>query len=756
MRIFLIHNKIFMSSRFRHSPIAIAACLMVSGAYAQQTTDSTNAAPEQTLGTIVVNASADASAGGLSKPYAGGQVARGGRVGILGTQDNMDVPFNITSYTNELIQNQQARSVADVLRNDPSVRVARGFGNFQESYFIRGFLLGSDEVAYNGLYSLLPRQYVAAELFERVEVLKGANTFLTGAAPGGGGIGGSINLLPKRAPNDPLTQLTVGGGSGTQGSVAADIARRFGPDSNTGVRLNAVRREGNTGVDDEKTELSVLAVGVDWRSRDLRLSADIGHQDNKLKRARTNVTLGAGLTSIPSAPDNDSNWAQDWSYSNERDTFGTFRAEYDLSENTTAWGAVGMRRSTEENSLSNITVTNAATGAANTRRADNYREDIVKSAEIGIRTKLRTGAVGHTLVASASTYYLSSENAYSWSPAGGISTNLYNPIYVAPPATTTPITTGGIMNDPNVTTRKQFNSIAIGDTLSFADDRVLLTLGARQQKLDVRSYDYYTGAQKTDSSGGYDKSRISPVAGLVWKATDRLSAYANYIESLAQGAVAPLTDGGRTVTNGNAVFSPYVAKQKEIGLKYDAGRIGGGIAFFTTDKPSSLVTQTSPTTSVFSVNGEDRHQGVEITVYGEATRNLKVLGGLTLLDAEQKKTSNGATDGNKVIGVPDVQANIGLEWNVPGIPGLSLDSQVVSTGRTYANNANTQRVPGWTRLDLGARYLSEVGGKLVTWRARVNNATDRDYWASVGGYPGSGYLVLGSPRTVVVSATIDF
>ncbi|HWU97306.1 MAG TPA: TonB-dependent receptor plug domain-containing protein, partial [Oxalicibacterium sp.] len=376
-----------MSFRFRHSPIAIAACLMVSGAYAQQAADTTTSTPEQTLGTIVVNASADASAKGLSKPYAGGQVARGGRIGILGTQDNMDVPFNVTSYTNELIQNQQARSVADVLRNDPSVRVARGFGNFQESYFIRGFLLGSDEVAYNGLYSLLPRQYVAAELFERVEVLKGASTFLTGASPGGGGIGGSINLLPKRAPNDPLTQLTVGGGSGTQGSVAADIARRFGPDHNTGVRINAVRRDGNTGVEDEKTELSVFAVGVDWRSRDLRLSADIGHQDNKLKRARTNVTLDAGLTSIPSAPDNDSNWAQDWSYSNERDTFGTFRAEYDLSENTTAWGAVGMRRSTEENSLSNITVTNAVTGAGNTRRADNYREDIVKSAEIGIRTK---------------------------------------------------------------------------------------------------------------------------------------------------------------------------------------------------------------------------------------------------------------------------------------------------------------------------------------------------------------------------------
>ena len=165
---------------------------------------------------IKVEASADASAGGLAEPYAGGQVARGGRVGVLGTQDIMSTPFSITSYTNELIQDKQARSVGDVLQNDPGVRVARGFGNFQESYFIRGFILSSDDVAYNGLYSLLPRQYIATELFERVEVLRGASAFLTGASPGGDGIGGAVNLVPKRAPNEPLTRFTTGVSSGGQ------------------------------------------------------------------------------------------------------------------------------------------------------------------------------------------------------------------------------------------------------------------------------------------------------------------------------------------------------------------------------------------------------------------------------------------------------------------------------------------------------------------------------------------------------------
>ncbi|KAF7276637.1 hypothetical protein GWI33_010006, partial [Rhynchophorus ferrugineus] len=144
------------------------------------------------LAVINVIASADASADGLMPAFEGGQVATGGRVGIFGNQKNLDTPFHLTSYTSQYIQERNAKSVGDVLQGDPSVRVARGFGNFQESYFIRGFILGSDDTAYNGLYSILPRQYIPSELFERVEVLKGASAFLNGATPGNGGVGGAI------------------------------------------------------------------------------------------------------------------------------------------------------------------------------------------------------------------------------------------------------------------------------------------------------------------------------------------------------------------------------------------------------------------------------------------------------------------------------------------------------------------------------------------------------------------------------------
>src|ERR1700754_3489252 len=151
-----------MVLRFRHSFLATAVCLLTGQAGAQET--------------VIVEA--NGSQVELPADYAGGQIARGGRIGLFGNLDITDTPFNNTNYTAEFIRNQQASSVADVVLNDPGVRAARGFGNFQELYVVRGFPVYSDDVAYNGLYGLLPRQFVAAEFLERLGGVRGANTFL--------------------------------------------------------------------------------------------------------------------------------------------------------------------------------------------------------------------------------------------------------------------------------------------------------------------------------------------------------------------------------------------------------------------------------------------------------------------------------------------------------------------------------------------------------------------------------------------------
>ena len=694
-----------------------------------------------TLEAIAITASADASAEGVMPSYNGGQVARGGKVGILGNKEMMETPFVITSYTNELIQDQQANSVGDVLLNDPSVRVARGFGNFQESYFMRGFLLSSDNVAYNGLYSLLPRQYIAAELFERVEVLRGASSFLLGATPGGDGLGGAINLLPKRAPNESLARVSVGTENGEQGSTSIDVAERFGEEKSTGIRINAAHKEGGTGVDAEDVELNLVMIGWDYRKDNFRLSADLGHQEHRLKETRTNVTL-LGVTSIPTAPSNSSNWAQPWSYSNEKDTFGTFRGEYDFTSTLTGWVAAGFRHSEEANSLANLYVTNS-NGNGYTYRFDNTREDDVRTAETGLRGKAETFGIGHDVVFSANYFELEKKNAYKMDYYNRLSTNMYTPSSYSVPAWSGSEFGGNDLDDPSLSGRTHLSSYALGDTLAFWDKTVLVTLGARYQKLSDKGYAYNTGILSTE----YSKERISPVLGVVYKVTPEISLYGNYIEGLSQGGTAP-----SSALNYGEILKPYVTEQKEVGIKYDNQTLGGSLALFTTSKPRGVTNSAG----YYVDEGEDRHRGAELMLYGEVTQGLKLLGGITVLDTEQVSTGSATTEGKRVIGVPEKQANIGVDWSVPGMSGLSFDARLIATGEVYANSTNTLSVPGWERVDVGAKYLMVVDKQLVTLRARVLNVMDNNYWASSGGFAENGYLVLGAPRTFMLNVTVDF
>ncbi len=106
---------------------------------------------------------------------------------------------------------------------------------------IRGFPVDNSDFSYGGLYGMLPTSSVMAEMAERVEVLKGPSALLNGIPPFGS-IGGNVNVVPKRAPDEDLTQATANYISGSQFGGHVDFGRRFGEDKQFGVRFNGVFR----------------------------------------------------------------------------------------------------------------------------------------------------------------------------------------------------------------------------------------------------------------------------------------------------------------------------------------------------------------------------------------------------------------------------------------------------------------------------------------------------------------------------------
>lgn len=688
------------------------------------------------LAEVTISAAADASSEGLPPAAAGGQVASGARIGILGNQKLLGTPFSVTSYTAKTIQDKQAASVGDVLLNEPAVRVARGFGNFQQVYLVRGLPVFSDDISYNGLYGLLPRQYLAAELIERVDVLKGANAFLNGAAPGGSGLGGAINIVPKRAPNYDVNQITLGTQTGGEIYAAGDFARRF-QEGKIGARLNFAKRDGDSSVDGESRELDMVSLGTDFRGDKLRVSMDVGFQNHELNGSQPNITIASGLA-VPKAPDASRTIAQPWTNSVAKDIFSTLRAEYDFLDNLTGWVAGGLRTSEESGVFANPTVSNAA-GDTSSIFFTNTREDKVVTGEVGLRWKVKTGQVNHAVTASAVRFDSDSKNAFAFGDFAGFANNIYNSTVVAQPPANAFL--GGVLSNPRVTESVTTSSLAIADAMSMFDDRLIVTLGARQQNIENVSFDATSGAQ----TARYKDDAITPIGGIVYKLSKDYSIYANYIEGLVKGDTAPATNAGNPVVNAGQALAPFKTKQIEAGVKFDNGTMGGSVGVYQSEKPVSGFNAAN----VFSSVDEQTFRGLEVSAYGRIHPRVTVLGGVSLLDSKN--------NGNDAIGAPKTQANLGAEWMVPGINDLALESRVIYTSDQYADAANTQKVPSWTRFDLGARYTIPMNEEqLLTLRARLDNVSDKDYYASVGGFPGSGYLTLGTPRTVTVSASYDF
>lgn len=672
-------------------------------------------------------------------PYAGGQVATGGRIGLLGEQDAANVPFSVVSFTSQLIENQQDDTVADVLLNDASVQTAYGFGNFAELFQIRGFTLNGEDISFGGLYGVLPRQIVQTNAVERVELFKGSNAFANGVSPTGSGVGGAVNLEPKRATDEAINRLRLGYASDSRLEQALDLGRRYGDNQQYGARLSVQHEKGDTAVGGENAANTSIGLGLDYRGDRARASFDFGYQKQHIKHGRNTVKVGTA-TKIPRAPDASTNYAPSFSTTKLENLYGMVRGEYDLTEHWTGYAAVGANSSDEQGQYGSPTLV-GNDGSSTVTQLDVPFEAQAFTGQAGLRGDFDTGPVSHRFNLGYSGFYRRTSAAYTFSDLSNPTpTDIYNP----PSVGDLPVAlSGGNLDNPNVRSRSRVSGWAASDTAGFFDDRLLLTVGARYQALNIKNYAY----DGTFDQQPISNHRVSPVYGLVYKPLAWLSLYANHIEALQPGGAAPTTAG-----NAGQVTGIVHAKQNEVGGKVDFGRIGGSIALYQIEKPDAYI---DPATNIYGYFGEQRNRGVEVNIHGKPTQNLTLLASASWINPELRKTANGgANDGHDAIGVPDYRVVLGGDWNLPGAPRWTANARVIRTGSQYADAANRLKLDPWTRIDLGLRYKMPWGNadRSVTWRANVQNVADSDYWASAQG----GYLSQGGPRTFNLSATFDF
>ena len=681
-----------------------------------------------TLSDTTVSA-AEQRASSLPPLYSGGQVATGGRLGMLGNTDVIDAPFSVSAYTAALIQDQQATTVGNVLERDSSVRSTGQTGGIVDSFFIRGFPVGEGnlgELAFDGVYGVASNYRVFTDYAERIEVVKGPGALLYGMSPNSA-VGGVINVVPKRSLDEDLTRYTASYTQDAQVGNHLDISRRFGDERRFGVRLNGSLQNGDTVIDQQSRDVGIGALSLDYQGERLRTSLDLISQQEQLDAASRPFLIASGVD-VPSAANGRTNVSQDWGWSRTRDKSALLSGEYDLTDAVTLFAhAGGGRSAVARMSDQTPTVINAAGDTSSV--PGYYRFNVQRyTVDAGARLRFETGPISHSSTVQVSRYRDElSRGIISGAP---VLSNLYHPVDRPKPAIAKPAT-------PKVSA-SELSGVAVADTLSVLDQRVQVTVGLRQQRIQSSNYNSAGVATST-----YDDAKVTPLFGAVLKPWEHVAFYYNYLEGLSKGDVAP-----SNAANAGEVFAPYVSKQHEVGVKVDYGTFMSTLALFQIHKPSGELAA-----GRFSVQGEQRNRGLEFNVLGEVAHGTRLLGGVTLLDAQLTKTAIATNSGNTPVGVPDVQANLWAEWDTSWVEGLTLTTGAIYTGSQYVNQANTQQLDAWTRFDIGARYSTRIADRPTTLRATVQNLFDREYWSGVASY---GAFSQGSPRTLLLSATVDF
>lgn len=650
-------------------------------------------------------------------------------LGILGRVDGMDAPVSTRSFDAGAIQDSQAYSVAEVVENDASVRSVSKPGGILDAFTIRGFPYSNGnfgEIAFDGVYGVASNYRVATGYVERIELIKGPTTLLYGMSPGGSP-GGAINIVPKRAGTDDVTELGVDYGSVAQLGTSVDVSRRFGGDRAFGVRFNGGYRAGDTGLDNQHRSAGSGAMALDYRDARLQASLDIIGQHETISAPFRLVHIVPGIA-VPEAPDGHRNISQSWESSRINDGSVLARAAYDVNEWMQVFAHVGGGR-TRVARVFAITPTIINEAGDVSVFDTNYRFEVARSsAEAGARWDFGTGPVNHRLSVSVSGYKDQLNRGLVNSSLTSI-TNLYHPVELPPQTIPEPASV------PKVSAT-QLSGLSLADALTMMDGALRFTAGLRYQR--IRSDNFSPDGAVV---AHYDKGAVSPMLGLVYRPSPAVSLYANRVEGLSKGEIAPTS-----AANAGEVLAPYRSTQYEVGVRFTSGTAAANLSAFQIGKVSGVMAGTR-----FAADGKQRNRGLEFAVRDDVATGIRVSASAMWLDATISDSAE--LSGKTPIGVPSWQTNLGAEWDVRWMPGLTFSSGLVYTGAQYVDAANTQRIPSWTRWDLGARYRISGGRYPATLRLTVRNVLNRPGWVAVDAYGG---LAQADPRTVLASVFIGF
>ncbi|MCP3697512.1 MAG: TonB-dependent siderophore receptor [Aliivibrio sp.] len=626
----------------------------------------------------------------------------------------LETPGQVSVIDEQLIDEQRASTLGEVLQNDSSIGASATTRN-REQFTLRGFELGSSTGFLRDGKQHWSHYRQPIELLERVEILKGPSSLLYGqSAPGG-----LVNMVAKKPTYETQVSVSQDIGSNNDSRTIADVSGSLNEDQTLRGRAvvskqtyNSWRQYGDGTVPSTERFIGGLFLDYDV-NEDVKISF---HYDRTIDDG--SVDSGAYIKDGKTIGGDKFIWDAQWSsIENEVENVGV-----DIAANLTDVWRVNASFNHQDFNRHDVEsypkeeTYNPATGEYMQGGSDRNDHWVFKTASVDFIGEFDALGVSHQMLFGSNWLGYSYDRLeYSFNSS---TATVGQPSLVP--------TRSGKVKD----TSSEYDTWGFyaQDMISFNDYWQVLA-GVRYDR---------------QLKEGLAEDAVSPKFAVIFHPADTGSIYATYSESFEmQGEVS-----GSNYVNDGQQLDPLRGRLYELGTKWellDNQLFVSGAIFDITLENSTIDKKLSSGMDEKTQAGERVHRGVELLVQGLITEYFSMNGSATYLNAEY--TADESYQGNRPADVPEYSASVWSRYAFTNNTNANLG--VIYVGERYGDAANTFKKDGYTRFDLGISHTVKYDQDLTfVARFNVENLFDTDYLAG-GGSTGDDYAKNGAQNVVI-------
>ncbi|TLX64004.1 TonB-dependent siderophore receptor [Stutzerimonas nosocomialis] len=642
------------------------------------------------LAPLIVNA--NASAGDDSSTVVAQELWVGGKVAT----SILNTPASVSVVTQKEIEQRSASTTEEVLQYTPGILTDYYGSDDRNDYFkIRGF----QATTYRDGLTLSSMRGVREDPFayERVEVLRGANSTLFGPADPGG----SVNFVSKQPRFHSFGQGYVTYGSFDHKEVGIDVGDALNDSKTLAGRFTAKKQDSEREYDHSQDDNQLVMGGLTWAPT-----------------AFTSATLVLDHLKTESSP-NSGGYPLDREYDRD-DFFGEPSYNFHDVERTSLSGNIthdfdngfvvrGNLRYSEltddfgyvylSDSAGRVGTTVPRVQFATDSEADQLNGNVMLQYDHRFENIDSSSLVGIE--------YLDSSTKASSIYTAASSIDIANPVFTGVARGAAPYT---VRNEDAKTT-----AVFLQQNLSFYE-RFIVTAGARRDFMDLSSKGFNTFSTPVVFDDNDSFAETSYRGALTYIVSDEVSTYVSMVESVSPPEIG---------------VTPKRGKQYELGVKYAPlgmnALFSAAIYDLTQDNVTFAVVLDDGRIEQQTI-GETRTRGLDLEAKAEITENLSLVGGYSYMESEVVRDIDPSREGNEFDVAPKHSASL---WSYYSLPGTSMSVGLGAryVGAYYFDLANTSKSDATTLFDAAFNYQIARGTDLAV---NVSNLLDEQHVVGSG------------------------